>query len=113
MTVEEGLSKLQKNELMHYGRKGMKWYQHIFGKENQGSRSRKKKSKKKKRFTREDWEAILKKTQNNEKFVVDLGPTTSRDRFEMRFNRYLNNPVNNRTQSLSIKRYNERMDKKR
>lgn len=47
MTVEEALGQLQKSsisydELMHYGRKGMKWYQHIFGKEPKSSGTTKK-----------------------------------------------------------------------
>lgn len=42
MTVEDVLKRLEtdrstNNELMHYGRKGMKWYQHIFGKETKSS----------------------------------------------------------------------------
>lgn len=41
MTLEEILQNLSDDELMHYGRKGMKWYQHIFGKEPSGSGQKK------------------------------------------------------------------------
>lgn len=41
--IEEFLENFKDDEVIHYGRKGMKWYQHIFGKET-GSGSRPKKS---------------------------------------------------------------------
>lgn len=46
MTLEEIMKNLKDDEIMHYGRKGMRWYQHIFGKEPGTGKSSRSSSKK-------------------------------------------------------------------
>lgn len=95
-TLEEIVQELTtkpEDELMHYGRKGMKWYQHIFGKEQTrsssgtkksgdngntrqkpekeslNSKNKKEQAKKAKKMSDRDLERIIRRLENENKYV--------------------------------------------
>lgn len=86
-TMEEILQELAtkpEDELMHYGRKGMKWYQHIFGKKpssqsgntqvkyKEGLRksgSRSEQASTAKRISNKDLSSIIKRLEMENKYV--------------------------------------------
>lgn len=58
---------IRDDELEHYGRKGMKWYQHIFGKEAAATRKRNKQLKKARKARQKKAEAAKKAAKQEEK----------------------------------------------